>query len=97
MKDFLGNPLSVGDQIVLIWHTKTSSSFREAEVVGFTPTMLAYYLMGDSRVGRPLNITPRKVVKILDAQVVQDETDLIRDGWSNGNSGEDRAHWRDLQ
>lgn len=36
MKDWLGNILAIGDQVICIERSRTSSWFVKAEVIGFT-------------------------------------------------------------
>ena len=37
MKDFLGRELNIGDEVLYLNHTRTSSYLRRAIVTGFTP------------------------------------------------------------
>lgn len=37
MKDFLGRELNVGDEVLYLIHTRTSSYLRRGIVIGFTP------------------------------------------------------------
>lgn len=40
MKDFLGNELKIGDNVIYIRNTSTSAEFRYATIKGFTKTMV---------------------------------------------------------
>lgn len=46
MKDFLGNELAVGDQVVYLTHTRTSSSLNKGVIKKITPKMVS--IEGDS-------------------------------------------------
>lgn len=57
MKDFVGNKLSVGDDIVYLVHEKTSSYFVKSKIERFTDKCI---FMTDGR-----RKEPDKVIKIL--------------------------------
>ena len=40
IKDFLGKELNIGDKVVSLTHSRTSSWFNRAVVIGFTPKMV---------------------------------------------------------
>lgn len=60
MDDFLGNKLEVGDDIVIIQHTRTSSHLKRTKVVRFTPQMVVFEV--DDR-WQSNKVMPYKVVK----------------------------------
>lgn len=60
MKDFLGQELSVGDDIVILVHSRTSSELKLSKVAGFTNVFVKIY--GGK-------IVPYKVIKINKVEV----------------------------
>lgn len=65
MKDFLGKELNIGDEVVYLNHSRTSSTLRRGIVMRFTPMKIE--IESYSEDGRHLwNDTkyPRHVVKV---------------------------------
>lgn len=61
MKDFIGKDLYVGDHIIFINHSKTSSCLNEGYVVRFTNTMV---VTDKIFLNKNVKVKPEKVVKI---------------------------------
>lgn len=57
MKDFVGNELSVGDDVVYLFHSKTSSHFVKSKIERFTDKCV---FMVDGR-----RKEPNKVIKVV--------------------------------
>lgn len=62
MKDFLGQELFVGDNVVCLSHSRTSSQLVKGTITKFTNSML-YYSYSRKYPENVVRISPNKVVK----------------------------------
>lgn len=73
MKDFLGRELNIGDEVVYLSHSRTSSRLYKAIITGFTP--MKVHLDTYSEDGRKLWVEtkyPRHIVKVTWSEVLND-------------------------
>ncbi|WP_165678734.1 hypothetical protein [Metapseudomonas otitidis] len=64
MKDYLGQDLKVGDKIVYLSHTRTSSDLSTGRIAGFTP---CYVKLESTSPWAKGKVSPEKVIKVPEA------------------------------
>ena len=67
IKDFLGNELNIGDEVVALAHQRTSSTLYRGRISKFTKSMVVINTEGydsDWRFSETMRVSPEKVVKI---------------------------------
>ena len=62
MKDFVGNKLNIGDEIVFIHHNGTSSNLHKGIITGFSTNDKYAFIQSDTCYDEKKN--PDKIVKV---------------------------------